>query len=229
MATAKKKTAKKKTAKKSKPISTQPVPTKKGAQNKAARVEAFCQQRMVFGTTLTDAYMKAYPTSTRWARNTLWKEASLFAKDPMVVERMDQLREEQRSAFHYDLARLDQETISIALSDVREIVDENGNLKNIEDIPEHTRRAISGVDITEEFAGKGDDREKVGYTKKVKVFDKLKALELLYKREGALTEKREHTGKDGGPIEIDEETSTLETARRILWIIKQAGEKGDEG
>ena len=48
--------------------------------------------------------------------------------------------------------------------------------------------------------GTGRDREKVGVTRKVKFWDKPRALELLGKYLKMFTDKFEHTGKNGGPI-----------------------------
>lgn len=62
-------------------------------------------------------------------------------------------------------------------------------LKNIQDIDESTRRAISSLETFEEFEGYGEDREKIGDTKKVKLIDKTKALELLGKHLGMFKEK----------------------------------------
>lgn len=64
-----------------------------------------------------------------------------------------------------------------------------GGLKNIQDIDESTRRAISSLETYEEFEGYGEEREKVGDTKKIKLIDKTKALELLGKHLGMFKEK----------------------------------------
>jgi phage terminase small subunit len=56
------------------------------------------------------------------------------------------------------------------------------------DIPEDARRAIAGIEIVEEFEGSGKDREQIGYTKKIKFWDKPKALENLGKHLGIYLE-----------------------------------------
>jgi phage terminase small subunit len=67
----------------------------------------------------------------------------------------------------------------IAFADLAECYDENGFLKNIHDIPASCRMAIAGLEIDELFEGKGEDRERIGQTKKLKLWDKLKALDSL--------------------------------------------------
>lgn len=74
----------------------------------------------------------------------------------------------------------------IGLSDVGQAFDEQGRLKPMDQIPEDLRRSIAGVESVEEFAGKGGDRQQIGWTKKVKLWDKPKALEILCKHLGLL-------------------------------------------
>ena len=57
---------------------------------------------------------------------------------------------------------------------------------------------ISGFDVVEEFSGSGESRERIGFTKKFKLADKLKALELFGKAVGYYTEKMEIEHK--GPL-----------------------------
>ena len=69
----------------------------------------------------------------------------------------------------------------VAFADISLAFDEKGNLKEIHSIPEDVRRAIAGIEIVEEFTGSGENRVFRGYTKKVKFWDKVKALENLGK------------------------------------------------
>ncbi|MFA4834802.1 MAG: terminase small subunit [Dehalococcoidia bacterium] len=72
----------------------------------------------------------------------------------------------------------------LAFADLAECYDENGILKNIHDIPKSARMAVAGLEVFEEFAGKGEDKVKIGETKKVKLWDKVKALDSLAKHFG---------------------------------------------
>lgn len=67
----------------------------------------------------------------------------------------------------------------------------DNSLKSIADMPEDIQRVISGIDIDELFEGRGEDREHVGYTKKLRTWDKLKALELMGKHLKMFTDKIE--------------------------------------
>lgn len=67
----------------------------------------------------------------------------------------------------------------IAFADLAECYDENGYLKNIHDIPKKARMALAGIETDELWEGQGKDRSIIGETKKVKLWDKLKALDAL--------------------------------------------------
>jgi phage terminase small subunit len=69
----------------------------------------------------------------------------------------------------------------LAFSDVRKLFGENGSLRKITELSDAEAAAISSVETVEEFAGKGASREFIGYTKKLRLWDKKGALELLGK------------------------------------------------
>ncbi len=84
-----------------------------------------------------------------------------------------------------------QESARIAFSDIRKVFAPNMTLKNVDEWDDNTAASISSVEIEEEFSGRGKDREQVGWTKKVKCWDKVKALELLGKHLNLFTDKVE--------------------------------------
>lgn len=59
---------------------------------------------------------------------------------------------------------------------------DEGGLKTLAEMPEDVRRCIASIETEELFEGVGRDREQVGVTKKIKVFDKIRALELIGKK-----------------------------------------------
>ena len=72
----------------------------------------------------------------------------------------------------------------IAQADLAECYNPDGTLKNIHDIPAEARQALAGVEVFEEHDGRGENRTFVGYTKKIKMWDKVKALDSLAKHLG---------------------------------------------
>lgn len=95
------------------------------------------------------------------------------------------------------------ELLKLATVDIGLAFKEDGSLKAIHDMPEEIRRAIAGVDVFEEFEGRGEDREQVGWTKKIRFWDKTKALEMLGRHLRLFTDKLEHSGPNGGPIQTE--------------------------
>jgi hypothetical protein len=82
----------------------------------------------------------------------------------------------------------------IATVDIRQAFDEKGHLKAIHDIPEEVARCISSIESVEYFEGHGRDRERVGFVKKIRFNDKLKALELAGKQAAMFKDHVEHSG-----------------------------------
>lgn len=108
-------------------------------------------------------------------------QASRMLTKVNVSDRIKELCDQRYKALAVEAKDILKELLLIAKSDIGEVWDEEGRLIDIKKIPDATRRAIKGVEVTEEFSGHGKDRELIGFTKKVKFWDKVKALELLGK------------------------------------------------
>lgn len=85
----------------------------------------------------------------------------------------------------------------LAHVDLRRAYDKRtGKLLNIHDMPPEISRAMAGIEVREELEPNGDGgTAHVADTKKIKMYDKLKALELLGKTASLFIEKHEITGK----------------------------------
>lgn len=77
--------------------------------------------------------------------------------------------------------RIIDELGAIAFLDIGDLLDEDGNVRKISEIPEHARRAIASIEIKELFQRDGKGLELIGHLKKFNVESKIKALELLGK------------------------------------------------
>ena len=89
--------------------------------------------------------------------------------------------------------KLKDEIYSIATIDIRRCYDNEGNLLNIKDMPDDVAKALSAIDVDVSVVGKGRDSEQV-VTKKIKMYDKLKAIDTYGKQLGLFVNKIEHTG-----------------------------------
>lgn len=87
--------------------------------------------------------------------------------------------------------RVLQELGRVALFDPRRLLNADGSPKPINELDDDTAAVLAGMDIAEEYEGTGDDRRFIGYTKKVKLADKVGALNLAMRHLGMLTDKLE--------------------------------------
>jgi len=94
-----------------------------------------------------------------------------------------------------------QELLSLLRSDVKDLFAEDGSLRPIDQVPLALRRAVAGVE-THELWGKdaNGDKAQVGVVRKVRLWDKPKAVELGLRHLGLLRDRVEH---DLGPSFTD--------------------------
>ena len=83
------------------------------------------------------------------------------------------------------------ELLKIAMTDIRKLYSESGSLLPPQEWPDDVAKSVSAVEIEDLFDGYGEEREQIGYTKKVKLWDKTKALELLGRHLKLFTDKIE--------------------------------------
>ncbi|QNK65890.1 terminase small subunit [Variovorax sp. PAMC26660] len=98
----------------------------------------------------------------------------------------------QRTGITQD--RVLQELARIAFFDIRRLYNEDGGMKAPHELDDDAAAVLAGVDVTEEFEGRGEDRKQIGFMKKAKIFDKGTALTLAMRHLGMLKDKVEHSG-----------------------------------
>lgn len=114
----------------------------------------------------------------------------------MIQSLMDNRAKELEITAEKVLRRIDE----IADFDIADLFGEDGRMLPISQIPVSIRKAISSVDVYEEFI----EGVKMGETKRIRLYDKLKANELLGRHLKLFTDK----------IEIKEDSSLAETMRK---------------
>ncbi len=78
----------------------------------------------------------------------------------------------------------------IAFTDIRDAYDDNGSLKPIKELPTSIAKCISSIEVDELWEGRGRDAKQTGFTKKVRMYDKLKAIEMVGKQIGMFNDKQ---------------------------------------
>lgn len=97
--------------------------------------------------------------------------------------------EASKAQTEWVIQRILAELRSISFGDVSKLFNDDHSLKPVSEWPVEARRAIKEIEVNELFDGFGKDREQVGYTKKVKLVDKVKSIEMLMKNLNMLTDR----------------------------------------
>lgn len=142
------------------------------------RKEAFCLEYIIDFNGSQAAIRAGY--SERSSRVI----AHEMLSDPMVSERVQQLIAERSQRTEITADRVLREVARIGLSDVRRLFNADGSMKALHQLDDDTAAAVASVETLEEFEGTGKDRRFIGYTKKVKLWDKNSAAEKLMKHLG---------------------------------------------
>lgn len=90
--------------------------------------------------------------------------------------------------------RLTAEITALSYTNFKQAFNDDGTLKNPHEMPDAVAKLIAGFEVVEYFEKDGKHTTQVGWTKKVKFVDRLKAIELAGKQLGQWLEKHEHSG-----------------------------------
>ena len=98
----------------------------------------------------------------------------------------------ERLADLIDPNRALREAARLSYSDVRELFDDTGRLKPMKDWPDGIAAAVSSVEVLQRNVTAGDGEQE--HVHKIKLWDKPKNLEMLFKHLGLLKDEVQHTG-----------------------------------
>lgn len=109
----------------------------------------------------------------------------------------------------------------LAFYDPIDLLENDGGVKPLKDIPEPVRKALAGFEVTEIFDGApGAQKRVVGILKKIKTTDRIRALELLgkYREIKAWTDSVTHSGE----LQVNASLTDIERAAKITAILETA-------
>lgn len=173
----------------------------------------FCDEYLI-DLNATRAYKVAYPNCKK-DETARANSSRLIANANIQTYVAEKIKErEKRTEITQD--RVLNELAKIAFLDIRKIYNETGGLKNIQDIDDSTAGAITSIESVEEFDGYGEDREQIGYNKKIKMLDKTKALELIGRHLGMFKDKVE--------VDVKEKQEKKNTITDIFSQMKEVDE-----
>lgn len=163
---------------------------------KNKRHEQFCHE-----------YMIDFNGSASWRRcggstRTANRQASHLLSKPVIEARIAELMEERTERTKLTADKILTRLSEMADIDIGQAYDEHGDLRPLNEIPLHLRRAIVGIEVVEDRVN--------NRVRKVRFVDRLRALELAGKHVDVQAFRDQHGlgGPDGGPI--------VQEVRRII-------------
>lgn len=183
-----------------------------------ARHERFAQE-LAKGGSQTDAYIAAGYKGDRTA-------ASRLSTNVNIQNRVAEILAAAGERVEITKARVLEELGKIGFSDIRRLFSSGGSLIPMHELDDEAAACLSAIEVVTKKAPGGEEAE-VEHVSKIRLWDKRAALVDIGKHLGMFTEKHEHTGKDGGPIEVAD-MSDAEATRRMLFLIARARQQRPE-
>ncbi len=152
---------------------------------------------------------------TGYSEKTACEQASRLLANVKVSAAVAEARKRLADKSGITLERVQQEYARLAFLDIRKAFDADGNLKPIHELDDDTAAAVSGLEVeVRRVPGEADEEQEpqshggslkrqhgtTARLHKIKLADKRGALDSICKLFGWVVEKKEVTGKDGGPI-----------------------------
>lgn len=145
----------------------------------------FCEEFLV-DLNATQAAIRA-----GYSKKTAKEQASRLLTNVNVENYLSQRQQQLQTETGITQKRVLEEYAKIAFSDIRAFYNEDGSLKKITELDEDEAAAIAGVEVDELWDGYGEEREQLGVTKKLKRWDKVKALDSLARHLGMFSKDNE--------------------------------------
>lgn len=161
----------------------------------AVRRKAFVQAFIANGRNETAAAITA-----GFSGKTASAAASRLLRDVRVREMVDEITAEHEAATGLTTENVLREVRRVAFSDPRKLLRADGTLKPPSEWDDDTAAFVGGLEIAEEFEGRGDARVSTGFTKKLKIWDKNAALEKAMKHLGLFEKDNSQVNK---PVSIN--------------------------
>lgn len=151
----------------------------------------FIEAIIANGGNATDAAIQAGYSPGASAR----VQGSRLLTDPNIAAQVAARRASLIQTMELTTERTLREIARLAYVDPRKFFHPDGRPKGITELDDDTAAALAGMEVTEEWAGQGEDRKIVGVTKKYKLADKNAALEKAMKHLGQYKKDNTQTGQ----------------------------------
>lgn len=161
---------------------------------------------------LSDAYRAAYSCG-RMKATTINKKASELSDKDHIRATIAELREKRNERVEIDADWVLKRLALEADADVADLYYAEGGLKPVHEWPKIWRQGlVSGLDVEQQYMYQDGEKVPDGFITKIKLSDRIKRIELIGKHVdvAAFREIKEHTGRNGGPIQVDARTIAAE-------------------
>lgn len=149
----------------------------------------------------SEAYRRAYDAS-RMKPETIASRASELLAERKVTGRVAELRQAASDKAVVSESRVIEELARIGLFDPGQLFADDGSLLPVKKMAPEVRAAIASVEVDELFDGAGKDRKFIGYTRKIKLWDKNSAIEKIMRHMGSFwRDNKQKNPFDGIPRE----------------------------
>ena len=145
--------------------------------------ERFCLAYMENGGNATQAYLSSYNVK-KAKPETVNNKAMVLLHKGEIGARIAALRNAAANRAEIREADVLCETGHIAFSDLGKLFNENGTVKQPHEWPQEIAAAVASFEVFEVYRGQGKNRNLVGYTQRIRLWDKNSALENLMKHLG---------------------------------------------
>jgi phage terminase small subunit len=169
----------------------------------------------------------ANPNASEAARRAGYSDKTAYSigqrllKNVEIATAIDAGLQQIKGRIALTVERTLEEIARVAYADPRKLFDEAGNLLPIHQLDDITAATIASVEVSTE-RDRDDESSTLTTTTKIKSWDKMRALDMAGRYYGLFRDRLEHTGKDGGPVQVDDLSLArwiamkFETARLML-------------
>jgi phage terminase small subunit len=189
------------------------------AELENAKRERFCRE-FIIDLNGTQAAIRA-----GYSKRSAAEQAYDLLRNPQVEARVAELKAAQFRRLHMSADEVLLELARIGRSDLRKVFDANGNLKPLHELDDDTAAAIASVEVTEKRQNvrklkdpdEGEDQlvNEVESIRKIRAWDKTKALDILAKHHGLF----EQDNRQAGAAIADAFKSDRDFARRVAFFL----------
>jgi phage terminase small subunit len=135
----------------------------------------FCEEYII-DLNATQAAIRA-----KYSKRTAEAQGSRLLRNVKVQEYLQKKKEKIAAKLEISQERTMLEIARVAFQDVRKFYDAEGRLIPIHELSDDAAAAIAGFEVDELFEFEDGHKNKIGLLKKIKRYDKTKALEMLAK------------------------------------------------